>query len=207
MRQHVLEILRSAGLEPAFLGAGVQALAGRRQLENCTLVAIAASGDAASPPEVAALRAVPEVTAIVAIVDRVDWQSARALIRNGVSGVVRAGEVDARLISVVIAVAAGQLVMPADLRYYIAQPALSLREKQILALLVMGFTNAEIAARLFVSESTVKGHLSSAFKRLGVRSRKEAVSIILDPENGLGTGILEISGEERRRGPQPCTHP
>ena len=45
------------------------------------------------------------------------------------------------------------------------------------------------------TESTVKCHLSSAFGKLGVRSRNEAVKLILDPERGLGMGILALGGE------------
>jgi DNA-binding NarL/FixJ family response regulator len=61
----------------------------------------------------------------------------------------------------------------------------------------MGFSNAEIARQLFVTEATVKSHLSSAFSKLGVRSRAEATARILDPEHGLGTGILSISDDGR----------
>jgi hypothetical protein len=55
--------------------------------------------------------------------------------------------------------------------------------------------NSQIAARLFLAESTVKSHLNSAFGKLGVRSRNEAVSLILDPQRGLGLGILAVGGE------------
>ena len=61
----------------------------------------------------------------------------------------------------------------------------------------MGFSNAEIARKLFVTEATVKSHLSSSFAKLGVRSRAEATARILDPEHGLGTGILAISDDGR----------
>jgi DNA-binding NarL/FixJ family response regulator len=74
-------------------------------------------------------------------------------------------------------------------------PALSAREKQILGLVVMGYMNSQIAAQLFLAESTVKSHLSSAFGKLGVRSRNEAASLICEPERGLGMGILGLWGE------------
>jgi DNA-binding NarL/FixJ family response regulator len=50
-------------------------------------------------------------------------------------------------------------------------------------------TNSQIASELFLAESTVKSHLSSAFAKLGVSSRSEAVAVILDPERGPGLGI------------------
>ena len=51
----------------------------------------------------------------------------------------------------------------------------------------------EIAQKLHLSQNTVKTHLSSSFAKLGVRSRSEAAALILDPEAGLGTGILTIT--------------
>ena len=56
-------------------------------------------------------------------------------------------------------------------------------------LVVAGLTNPQIAAELFLAESTVKSHLSSGFGKLGVSSRSEAVAVILDPERGRGLGI------------------
>ena len=70
--------------------------------------------------------------------------------------------------------------------------ALTTREKQILMLVVTGLTNSQIAAELFLAESTVKGHLSSAFSKLGVSSRSEAAAVILDPERGRGLGIGKV---------------
>jgi len=93
------------------------------------------------------------------------------------------------------AVLAGQTCVPRQNWQQIDPPALSSREKQILGLVVMGYMNGQIAEQLFLAESTVKSHLSSAFGKLGVRSRHEAVDLILDSERGLGMGILALGGE------------
>jgi DNA-binding NarL/FixJ family response regulator len=63
-------------------------------------------------------------------------------------------------------------------------------------MVVLDFSNAEIARKLVVTESNVKSHLTSAFSKLGVSSRSAAAELILDQESGLGPGILRISPEE-----------
>ena len=62
--------------------------------------------------------------------------------------------------------------------------------------MVEGAPNRQIADRLFLAESTVKSHLASAFQKLGVRSRKEAAALLVDPDEGLGTGILGIQVDQ-----------
>lgn len=49
------------------------------------------------------------------------------------------------------------------------------REEEVLGLVSAGLTNAAVAARLEISEKTVKNHLNSVFTKLGVRTRTEAV--------------------------------
>jgi DNA-binding NarL/FixJ family response regulator len=56
---------------------------------------------------------------------------------------------------------------------------LSARELEVLRLLVAGASNKSIAARLNLSENTVKSHISHIFGKLGVQSRAEAVAIAL----------------------------
>ncbi len=58
-------------------------------------------------------------------------------------------------------------------------PDLTLREQEVLGLMVQGFNNPEIAQRLYVSRSTVKYHVSSILSKLGVSSRTEAIAVAL----------------------------
>lgn len=53
------------------------------------------------------------------------------------------------------------------------------REREVLALMVEGLNNTQIAGRLTVSPSTIKSHVSSVLSKLGVASRTEAVALAL----------------------------
>lgn len=115
-------------------------------------------------------------------------------LRAGARGLVVAQDLERTAVSTVLAVAAGQLVLPGGYVPAYATSLLSAREKQVLAMVVLGFTNRDVANRLFVAETTVKSHLSSAYRKLDVTSRKDATALILS-DAGLGLGILTLSGE------------
>jgi DNA-binding NarL/FixJ family response regulator len=175
---------------PALLGA-------RPRLGRPSLILVAQIEDAESglvtntESLVDAFEDVP-VVLVCAAVER--WEL-RALLMAGVAGVLLMESVAAALVPCLRSVQAGQICVPRAHSRQIEPPPLSSREKQILGLVVMGFMNSQIAEQLFLAESTVKSHLSSAFGKLGVRSRHEAVKLILDPERGLGMGILALGGE------------
>ncbi|SCD85934.1 response regulator transcription factor [Streptomyces sp. DvalAA-19] len=65
-----------------------------------------------------------------------------------------------------------------------ADTALSAREREVLVLVARGTTNREIAAELFISEATVKTHLTHIFAKLGTKDRAAAVAV------GYDRGIL-----------------
>lgn len=62
-----------------------------------------------------------------------------------------------------------------------AAPGLDLteREREVLALMIEGLNNTQIAGKLIVSPSTIKSHVSNILAKLGVASRTEAVTLAL----------------------------
>jgi DNA-binding NarL/FixJ family response regulator len=116
------------------------------------------------------------------------------LLAAGAQGIVQEQDLERTLGPVVRAVATGHICVPAEMRHAIEPPALSHRERQVLALAVAGLTNAQIAERVYLSESTVKTHLTSAFRQLGVHSRREAASLVRASDGALRRTVLVTLG-------------
>jgi DNA-binding NarL/FixJ family response regulator len=160
------------------------------------LVALwAEDADASAAQQVDLLRRSIEHVSVVVICAAIQRWEVRAVLAGGAAGVAMEKDLDTTLGACLQAALAGQICVPRQHWRQIEPPALSSREKQILGLVVMGYMNGQIAQQLFLAESTVKSHLSSAFGKLGVRSRNEAVKLILDSEHGLGMGILALGSE------------
>jgi DNA-binding NarL/FixJ family response regulator len=125
----------------------------------------------------------------------------RTALKSGAHGVLLLSETEPGLPAAIRAADVGWVVISAQVAYGAMQSgALSHREKQILGMVVMGLTNRQISEKLFLAESTVKGHLSSTFDKLGVNSRSEAAALILDPNAAEETGIRQLWMRANGRG-------
>ncbi len=60
-----------------------------------------------------------------------------------------------------------------------SKPLLTKREREVFELLVQDKTTKEIASKLFISEKTVRNHISNAMQKLGVKGRSQAVVELL----------------------------
>ncbi|HUW60344.1 MAG TPA: response regulator transcription factor [Candidatus Bathyarchaeia archaeon] len=66
---------------------------------------------------------------------------------------------------------------------YTRLDVLTAREQEVCRLLAYGFTNAEVAEKLFISDRTVETHRTNIMSKLDLRSRAELVRFAID--NGL----------------------
>ena len=77
----------------------------------------------------------------------------------------------------------------------VAADDLTAREREILGLVADGLTNGNIARELWVTEQTVKFHLSNVYRKLGVSNRTQA------------SRYAHMNGLVRRAGPRPVATP
>ena len=122
-----------------------------------------------------------------------------AAMRAGALGYVVKGAGEEEIVRAVRAVAAGEAIFSPsiaqrviryfshiDTRKQSAFPELSDREREILELIAAGHANQSIARKLFVSEKTVRNHVSNIFTKLQVADRSEA--IVRARREGFGEG-------------------
>jgi DNA-binding NarL/FixJ family response regulator len=121
-------------------------------------------------------------------------------LRAGASGFVLKDDPPEQLIAAVRTVAAGDaLLSPAITKRVIRQfsrasrptpPAavdeLTAREREVLRLIALGLSNAEIGQELFISEGTVKTHVTHVLQKLDLRDRVQAVVLVHQ------TGLFDV---------------
>lgn len=86
--------------------------------------------------------------------------------------------IDPSLSNYVVSLYTGQPVKKDSMTNY-----LSKREQEVLKFLVLGYTNSEIAVKLFISKRTVESHKTNIMKKLGLKNKAELVRFAID--NGL----------------------
>ena len=130
----------------------------------------------------AELRAIEPSVRAVMLVESEELHLVVAAIRSGVAGIVRSHTPASVLIDAVRTVADGACVLDHDALSNLANAwqdvprnPLSFREREVLSCLADGLTNAEVAARLYVSRETVKTHVAHVLRKLEVDDRTSAV--------------------------------
>ena len=127
--------------------------------------------------------------------------AARRAIRAGAHAVILAPDLEKTLAPAVRAVAAGLSALPMPLRNAAeTAPHSPTASAKVLRRAIAGKSNSEIAEELFLAQSTVKSHLSSAYRKLGAGGREEASSLILDPDGGAAGRGLHRAGNPRTSG-------
>ena len=127
-------------------------------------------------------------------------------LRAGASGFVLKDDPPEQLLAAIRTIAAGDaLLSPAVtkrvIRQFVRTPRpsppkeldeLTEREREIFGLIAAGLSNAEIAERLYISETTVKTHITHILQKLGLRDRVQAV--VLAYQTGAFEGRDDAPG-------------
>lgn len=109
------------------------------------------------------------------------------VIKAGAEGFIQKDIKPEELKDSIVKVIKGEKVFPISVEKQIAETVvvkrdvqkLSAREQEVLGLLAQGMSNREIAANLFISEKTVKNHVSNILKKMSVNDRTQAVIVAL----------------------------
>lgn len=180
VRAGMVQALESCDCEVVSETADVLELVDLARRHCPHLVVLGALGPPALPEVAAALR--PLVTALVALVPPGDARAVAELLNAEVDVIVtRTAQVATLTDAARRALNGGRWLDPAvmdtriDLTADTGVPALTTREREVLALLREGRTNRDIARHLFVSVPTVKTHLAHIYAKLGATNRNEAL--------------------------------
>ena len=141
---------------------------------------------------IAATRAIRErrpQTQVIALTSFGDQERVQAVLKAGAIGYLLKDVSDIELVTAIRNAAAGRPTLAADAQRALIQATtnpkppgsdLTEREREVLALMVKGMSNDEIAAHLTVRPSTAKFHVGNVLSKLGVDTRTEAVALALN---------------------------
>jgi Response regulator containing a CheY-like receiver domain and an HTH DNA-binding domain len=125
----------------------------------------------------------PDARILILTVSEQEENLLRAL-RFGAQGYLLKAATTTEIVDAVRRTAAGEVMLSpgiaaklvAEFRQKVNEPELSSREMQVLELVGEGLTNAEIAHRIFISESTVRTYLGRVLDKLHLKNRAEAIA-------------------------------
>jgi DNA-binding NarL/FixJ family response regulator len=146
---------------------------------------------------------------VIALTTYADDESVLGALRAGARGYITKDASSEHIHEAILAVAAGEAVLDPAVQHHVvaalahdqprasdeAGPAelpdgLTPREAEVLALIAEGLTNAEIAERLTVTQTTVKSHINHLVTKAGLRDRAQAVNYAY--RTGLATPPAEL---------------
>lgn len=126
----------------------------------------------------------PPQPRVALICDVITRDSARRAFTMGIQGMLPKSMSAPSLLNAIRFICMGERFIPIDVLNIAAQnrigSALSARERHVLQALCNGQTNKEIARELHLSEATVKLHMKTLSRRLGVNNRTQAALIARD---------------------------
>jgi DNA-binding NarL/FixJ family response regulator len=148
-------------------------------------------------------KAVAPEAAVLVLAPSLELPLIGAAVSAGARGFLHTGVPPGKLTRALSVIIAGEMALPREILEASVNwlnerrgPELSIlakRQLEVLELVAEGLSNAQIARRLFVSESTVKGHLKAAYKILGVKNRSEASAIVRQAQRQPGWEVQEKS--------------
>jgi DNA-binding NarL/FixJ family response regulator len=131
----------------------------------------------------------PQARIVVLTTYKGDVLAQRAL-KAGALGYLLKSSLRTELMTAIRAAHAGKRYVPTEIALDIAEHVgteeLSAREVEILRKVAQGLSNKQIGAQIGIAEETVKSHLKSAFAKLNVRDRTEAIAI------AVSRGIFQL---------------
>jgi DNA-binding NarL/FixJ family response regulator len=126
---------------------------------------------------------------VIALTTFADEPTVLSALRAGARGYLTKDAGAEEIHRAILAVARGEAALDAAVQHHVIAAAVSEsapagelpdgltpREAEVLALIADGLTNGEIAAKLVVSQATVKSHVNHLFAKAGVRDRAQAVA-------------------------------
>jgi two-component system nitrate/nitrite response regulator NarL len=197
-----LDVIDRVAVEPC-CDTALKRLA--RDPTDVVVLDLAGIDDVAAAP--AFVRAAPPAH-VVALTVREHDQDIVAWAEHGAMGIVTRQASFDDLLHAILAAARGECgcsprvaaallrrvaVVAAERRNVTPYVALTLREREIVDLLVEGLSNKEIATRLLLGVSTVKNHVHNVLRKVGAGTRSEAVALLLEmkiqarPPGGTGS--------------------